>query len=296
MTDSDNNQATDGIVFVDAKPSEQLYLEGSRHLCFASLSPSNLISVPQLKSFKATKRGKKVADAQRIVDHLVDGTVRINAFVISARMEGAYIDWAIDSVNRARESLGCTWQEVEGLDQPQLVWNNHRFNFPLATGLSVYANVIALIGLRYAVLAAAHGQIKHIKFALHQLPNKSSEGIEFMEALSKADPDIATMWSSNLEHDITFEIGNLKSYLERGKQKPAKFNPHAILVDWLGASAIAKTNPGQIVVEGKYTRNEIDVFASIIETVEDIGAGQLFDMEDHQLNQRIKQYCDSLSN
>ena len=89
------------------------------------------------------------------------------------------------------------------------------------------------------------------------------------------------MWGENLQRGVTFEIGNLLTYTAMdGKKKPAKYNPHAILVDWFAASCIAKCNPDQIRKESNLSAEEITALASISETAIELEAARIIEVDD----------------
>lgn len=289
--DTPQQNSDHGIVFIDTKPSEQIHVVEDDFLCFAGLTPSVTPGLARLKSYKATKGSKKAKEARRITAGLSDSSLKFSAFACVGRMTGALIEWAIASLNQSRKDLGARWEEIEAMDDPVLYWQGAQFNFPLAAGLSVYANMLAVIALWFGTKAANQGNIRHIKLALDNLPNDSVKGMEFMKKLTFANADISQMWRSNLECGVTFELGNLRSFIAQdGKRKPAKYNPHAILVDWFAASCIARFNPDQISQESNLSSDDIDEIAAISTVAEDLGAAKVVNLEDTALMAQVKRH------
>jgi len=288
VINNENNNLGTSIIFVDAKPSEQIQIHEDSYLCFASLSPSISEGVSKLKQYKATKKSKKAVEALRITKLIKSGGLPFNSVFIAGKMTGQFINWAIESLNRNKDELGISWEQPESSSKPIMLWKGKSINIALATGLSLYTNMLACLVLKYAIIASKQGKIGHLKVALDNLPNDSALGMELMQALAKTDPDIQEMWSSNQENNISFEIANLKSYQDTdGKQKPAKTNPHVILVDWLAASCIAKLNPKQLKSETGFTNEEIRAIASIIEAAEARGAAQIINVDDPETAEKI---------
>lgn len=134
-------------LFIDAKPSEQIQLREADYLCLVALSPSRGSGPGRLKAYKRTQRSEKPVVARRLAEALRSGELGFSAMVLSGRMTGHFVQWAIETLNRSRDILGFRWiLNSEG--KPEcLEWGDVRFNLPLALGLALYANLLALVGL-----------------------------------------------------------------------------------------------------------------------------------------------------
>jgi hypothetical protein len=269
------------LIFFDVNPSEQVQLHEGDYLCFASVCPSSIDGVPKLKSFKKTSKSKKLSEARRIHDLIANGTLKFSSFCLAGKMTGSLIQWAIDSINRSSEKLDLDWIEKENLDKPVLVWKDKEFNFPLAAGIAVYANILVCKGLMYANVAKSNPDIGHLVFALDNLPNSAKTSMGLMRAVSESDPDIIANWLKNLKHGLTYEIGNLLNYKdEKNKNRRGKDHPYAILCDWLAACCMAKLNPNQLCKNTKYSKVELKTFASIVDIATAQNALKIFDIDD----------------
>ena len=282
------------IVFVDAKPSEQITQTADTYLCFVGLCPSVSNGVPKLKSYKDTKSDKKTAEAGRIVTAIDQEAVRFTAIGIIGTMSGHFYRTAIDSLDEATQELGICWSEGPMAAEPSMSWNGHKFNFKLASGLAVYSNVLALIGMLFSLQAHKVGNIQHIIFALDNLPIDPAGGMAFINHMGEATPSIRKMWETNLQYDLTYECANLNTFKDvDGKTKPAKLNPHAILVDWLAASWVAGVNPDQMLKEGALTESELTAIAAIAKMAESKGWAGLINVDDPDTIAKVLKHAQS---
>ena len=169
-----------------------------------------------------------------------------------------------------------------------MMWRGKRFNVALAAGISVYANILTLIGLRCAAIASKQGDVRHIVLALDNLPNVSADSMALMKALTHADPDITAMWRSNYEYNVTFNVTHVKSFTAPdGKKRPGKLNPHAILVDWIAASCIAALNPEQLMKESELSSGDVDDIATIVTVAQSMGAAEIYNVDDPTLVAKV---------
>ena len=110
-----------------------------------------------------------------------------------------------------------------------------------------------------------------------------------MQAITRNDPDLQTAWASNLEHGVTFEIGNLATFKDsKNKTRKGKDHPYAVLCDWLAACCMAKLNPAQLDRNIGYTKRELKAFTSIIDTATSKKAMKIYDLDDPEIQDAIK--------
>ena len=289
MVPSNPKKTGTSIVFFDVKPSEKIYIKNDDYLCFSSICPSSKDGVPKLKPFKRTKRSKKTTEAQRICNLMRSGSLKFTSFCIAGKLTGDFIHWAFDSLNKCRGELGFEWIEVEQLDKPVLRWNENTFNFPLASGISLYANLIGCMAIMYAIIAKNQGNIGHLKLALDNLPDDTSIGMTLIQEIIKTDPDLRKVWDLNLGYGVTFEIGNLPVYRDsKNKIRKGKYHPFAILCDWLAAGCMAKINPAQLDRNIKYTKREIAAISSIVDVAVSKIKLKIYDIDDPKVVEQIK--------
>ena len=273
-------------VFVDVKPNEVIKPSTKKKLCFVGLLSSNVDGVSDLAQYKDTRRKRKAKTAAKIIDCLKRGELQVDVIAVTGKMNGLFAKWACDTINTSREEIGAEWV-VERTSPKQLNWKDHTFDVSSALGLSLYAGVLPLIGLRAAIVCK-DSPIKKIKIAMDHLPHCSVKGSELINALFEADPDISKMWQSNLSEGFSFQTGIFESYInDDGDQISGKSHPNAILVDWMAVGCMAVVCPQQLKEESHLSDEEILVFSELWNIAKATGSASLIDVDDQGYIDRI---------
>ena len=276
------------IIFVDVKPSEQIQLIEGQFLCFASLVATTPNGVPGLKTFKNTRRNRKAPQAKKILEEIVSRRVYFRGIGVAGRMTGNYVRWAIKLLEDNGETMNIKWTQTKDPTKTAMIWNGHRFNFPLATGLALYTQMLTLMGSFFAKMAIKQSDIDQYMVSLDNLPGDSPSGLRFMIELFKTSQELKDMWESNLQSGVTFTMGcDVNSLESDGNIESAKNHPYAILVDWFAASCIAKLNPTQLLEESNLSSADVDTIASIANYMIEKKAVQILNIEDPILTEQV---------
>ena len=278
------------VVFLDVKPAETIDVTKDQFLCFTAVTAGGMESF-KYKQFKKTRGTKrKISTVKRLNNQIEDNVFDIKAISIIGKMNGQYVHWAYESINKAREQIGAEWTIIDN-EPKYLNWNRFSFEVKHALGIILYANLLPLIGLRFATFAKKYGYTK-LTFALDNLPSNSMAGMQLIRKISETG-DIWKMWKNNLENGVSFKIANLLSYSnESTSEAPGKNYPNAILADWLSVAVIAKINPKQLQTESGFTESEIDSFVELWKTVNSKRTFDLINVDDPEFTKRIKNFCE----
>ncbi len=275
-------------VFIDAKPNEVLHPASGKTLCFVGLLCSDQLGVPGLRQYKNTRTAKRKIDAaNKIVSSLKSGWPILDVVAVAGAMNGTFARWACDAINVVNKKLDINWM-TDGSTPRKLQWEGQSYDTACAMGLSLYAGILPLIGLRARLLSRTQ-DTKKIKLFLDKLPHSSGHGSALMQAVAINNPDISWMWQSNLQCGNRFEIGVLESYVDNnGVPRSAKQHPNFTLADWLANACLAKINPAQIQSESKLTDNEVSTLAAIWDAANRFGTAHLIDVDDPGLIANVK--------
>jgi len=248
-------------MFLDAKPAENLEPSDKNTLCFAAIMVNSMQEgVPGLKPYKKTRKERKKAAAEKIIEALTND-ISVEAIGIAGKSNGAFIHIACDIINRSREMLGAHWETRDGVPT-HLIWNENSLNRSRVLGLSIYAGILPIIGLRAAMMTAGLPPRKFY-LLLDNLPIDSQIGMDLIDAMFK-ESDIAQMLEENRRYGAEYEIGVFGRWKdENGLWHKGKCHPNAILVDWFSVSCMAKVNPEQVQKEAGHSYEYIDLIASI---------------------------------
>ena len=273
-------------VFVDVKPSESLDPSTDLTLCFVGILSNSMEGVPNLKAYKDTKRSNKVESAHNIIDSLSKKGIEIDAVGFAGKMNGCFVQWACDTINRSISMLGATW-ETQGDIPTHLNWNGERLDRSSVLGLSLYTSILPLIALRAEIITRVQ-QNRTIRLCLDPLPNNSKLGMELMGVM-KEEKDIAKMWKENRERNARFEVGTFNKWQSaQGKWHPGKKHPNSILVDWFAVSCLANVSPDQLMLEGKYSKDEVNTLANIWKSVHKELPYSIINLDDEHLHELVK--------
>ncbi|NNE89437.1 MAG: hypothetical protein HKN27_15320 [Silicimonas sp.] len=274
-------------IFIDVKPSEDLRPLTGQTMCFVGMLANSMEGIAGLKQFKKTRTIKrKLKAANRIVEALSDGSLALDGIAVTGKMNGHFAHWACDAVDRNRNELEGEWQLEDG-KPTHLLWNGHSYPRDTALGLSIYANMLPIIGLQSARLCK-NEYPKHMKLALDQLPHCSERGTSFMDALLGSDKDIQSMWDRNRKWGHTFELGVFESYRAQDANTiTAKEHPNSVLVDWLAASCMAKVDPEQLKAESGFTDDQVAIIAEIWDALNHHGSSEMINVDDAELAKMV---------
>lgn len=260
-------------------------------MCFVALLSNTMEGVKGLKQYKKTRSKKrKLKVAKKIVKALSDGSLKVDGISLTGKMNGQFVHWACETINRNREALGASWETEDNIPT-HLIWNGDRYPRDTVLGLCVYASMLPIIGLKAAIVCKG-SEVKHIKIALDHLPHCSERGTRLLNAFLDSDKYLSEMWSQNQKYGHSFESGVFESYIDNdGNLRSGKEHPNSILVDWLAASCMAKINPDQLKEEGGFDDDEIAEIAKIWDALKVHGSSSLRDLDDPELIRMVAEHA-----
>lgn len=275
-------------VFIDVKPAENMEPSINQTLCFVGLLSNSMSGIRKLKAYKNTGGKKKIESAKKIIDTLQARKIEVDAIGFAGKTNGQFVKWSCETINRSRKFMGAVWEVIENSPE-NLIWNGHKFHRSTTLGLSLYASILPLIGLRAEILTYG-SETNKIKLCLDALPHNSEMGMKLMEGM-RNEPQIAEMWKQNMERGAEYEVGTFLKYKNiKNTWSPAKSHANMILADWFAVSCLANVDPEQLQKEGGFNSSEIDVLSNIWKSSETTISTPIRDLDHPKLQEQIKKH------
>lgn len=279
-------------VFVDVRPQENLdpALGGKR--CVVGVMSNAIYGVPNLKDFKSTRtKTRKLRKARELAKYISEGNIEVDVIAVIANSRGTWLQWAIDGLNTSISKIGAKATERNG--KRGIEWHGHFYGAGQALGLSMYAQMLPLIGLKVAHRAKKFEDApKLITLCLDKLPHDSNSAVEFMSALGRIS-DAAQMWTDNRHLGFEYVIGVLASTEdESGHVTEASEHGMMILADWFAACCLAKYAPKQFQSESNFSDAEVMEFVAVWDAAANQKAGiaNAIDIERPEYRERIEKF------